>query len=356
MINGPPSMSAAGRALVSKSLRIVALLTLLTVLPATAASAAAPVAVDFARDVKPILSDNCYKCHGPDAAARKGDLRLDTLDPKLGPLAPRDGYKIIEPGNLDDSTLVMRITSDDDDVKMPPPTSNRKLTPQQIDVLTRWVAQGAKWGKHWSFEKPKRPPVPALPVPAAQGAVNPIDNFILARLNKEGIKPSPAADKTTLLRRAALDLTGLPPSPAELDAFINDSSVDAYEKQIDRLIASKHFGERQARHWLDAARYADSNGYSHDYPRSIWPYRDWVINAMNADMPFDRFTTEQLAGDMLPRATLEQKIATGFHRNTQINTEGGIDPEQVPHRVDHRPRRHDRHRFPRPDHRVRAVP
>ncbi|MEA2735564.1 MAG: hypothetical protein QOE14_2015, partial [Humisphaera sp.] len=308
--------------------RIVALITLVVSSLANVA-VAADEKVDFARDVKPILSDNCYKCHGPDGAARQADLRLDVLDPKLGPLAPRDGYAIIAPGNVDDSTLVMRITADDDDVRMPPANSNKHLTPQQIDVLKRWVEQGAKWGKHWAYEKPVRPEIPSLSrALQGAGAGNPIDHFILARLDKEGIKPSPVAEKPTLLRRAALDLTGLPPSPADLDAFINDSSSDAYEKAVDRLIASPHFGERQARHWLDYARYADSNGYAHDFPRSVWPYRDWVINAMNADMPFDRFTIEQLAGDMLPGATLEQKIATGFHRNTQINTEGGIDPEQ----------------------------
>ena len=282
--------------------------------------------IDFARDVAPILSDNCFRCHGPDAGTREGDLRLDVLDPKQGPLAPRDGYAIIAPGNLDDSTLLMRIESEDDETRMPPPSSNKKLTPRQVDVLKRWVEQGAPWGKHWAYEKPVRPAPPE--VADAAWVKNPIDRFILARLEKEGIKPSPAAERHTLLRRAALDLTGLPPSPAELDAFASDPSADAYEKQVERLLASKHFGERQARHWLDNARYADSNGYSHDFPRSIWPYRDWVINAINADVPFDRFTTEQLAGDMLPGATLEQKVATGFHRNTQINTEGGIDPEQ----------------------------
>ena len=288
--------------------------------------------VDFARDVAPILSDNCFKCHGPDAAKREGDLRLDVRDGKEGPLAKREDYQIIVPGNLDDSVLILRITAEDADSRMPPPKSNKKLTPQQIDILKRWVKQGAPWGKHWAYAKPARPDIPQ-PSPALQGAGgaavrNDIDRFILARLEKDGIEPSPRAEKHTLLRRAALDLTGIPPTPAELDAFDKDASADAYEKQVERLLASPHFGERQARHWLDAARYADSNGYSHDYPRSIWPYRDWVINAMNADMPFDQFTIEQLAGDMLPGATLDEKIATGFHRNTQINTEGGIDPEQ----------------------------
>ena len=210
---------------------------------------------------------------------------------------------------------------------MPPPKSNRQLTAQQIETLKRWIEQGAKWGKHWSFEKPVRPTVPAG---QRQGwPKNDIDRFILARLEKEEIEPSPARlEKHTLLRRAALDLTGLPPTPAETRCVRRRPSPDAYEKQVDRLLASPHYGERRARHWLDLARYADSNGYSHDLPRSIWPYRDWVIDALNADMPFDQFTIEQLAGDLLPNATLDQKIATGFHRNTQINEEGGIDPEQ----------------------------
>nr|MBA2708865.1 DUF1549 domain-containing protein [Gemmatimonadaceae bacterium] len=282
--------------------------------------------VDFARDVQPILSDNCYRCHGPDSGSREADLRLDLPDPKLGPFALRDGYSVIAPGKLDDSVLIMRITSDDSDVKMPPLKSNRHLLPGQIDILKRWVQQGAPWGKHWSFSKPIRTQVPE--VMDRTWMRNPIDAFILARLEKERIKPSPIAEKHTLLRRVSLDLIGLPPTPQELDAFAADTSSNGYEKQIDRLLASPHFGERQARHWLDAARYADSNGYSHDSPRSIWPYRDWVINALNMDTPFDQFTTEQLAGDMLPRSTLSQKTATGFHRNTQINTEGGIDPEQ----------------------------
>lgn len=282
--------------------------------------------VDFARDVRPILSDNCFKCHGPDAGSREGDLRLDVLDPKLGPLAERDGYWIVSPGKVDDSVLMLRVTSDDPETVMPPPKSNRKLTAAQKETLRRWVEQGAKWGKHWAFERPERPAVPE--VKDKEWVRNPIDNFILARLEKEGLRPSPTASRETLLRRAALDLVGLPPTPAELDAFSADTSDAAYEKQVDRLLASPHFGERQGRHWLDNARYADSNGYSHDLPRTIWPYRDWVIGAMNADMPFDEFTIEQLAGDMLPNPTLDQRVATGFHRNTQFNTEGGIDPEQ----------------------------
>jgi hypothetical protein len=290
------------------------------------AGAAEVAKVDFARDVQPILSDNCYRCHGPDGAARKGDLRLDVREEKLGPLVPRDGYRIVAPGDLDESVLIERITSDDPEVHMPPPESNRRLSEKQIDVLRRWVQQGAEWGKHWSFLKPVRATPPQ--VKENRWVRNPIDQFVLAQMENQGVKPSAEAPRHTLLRRAALDLVGLPPTLAELDAFSADTSADAYQKQVDRLLASPHFGERQARHWLDQARYADSNGYSHDLPRSVWPYRDWVINALNRDMPFDQFTIEQLAGDLLPKATLEQKIATGFHRNTQINTEGGIDHEQ----------------------------
>jgi hypothetical protein len=305
-------------------MRLLAALSVLML--SSSAAWAADGTVDFARDVKPILSDNCFRCHGNDSGSREADLRLDIPDGKLGPFAPRDGYAIVTPGKLDDSTLIMRITSDDDDVRLPPPKSNKHLTPVQVETLKRWVEQGANWGKHWAFEKPVRPATPA--VHDQSWPKNDVDRFILARLEKEKITSSPRAEKSTLLRRVALDLTGLPPTPEQVDAFIADTSPDAFEKQVDRLIASKSFGERQARHWLDNAGYADSNGYSHDFPRSIWPWRDWVINAFNADMPFDEFTTEQLAGDMLPGATLDQKIATGFHRNTQINTEGGIDPEQ----------------------------
>ena len=304
----------------SEVLRSWIAIVVVSLLAAPQPGLAASEEVDFAREILPILSDNCFRCHGPDAGTREADLRLDLPDPTQGPLAPRDGYSVIAPGDVEESVLMMRLTSDDDDVRMPPANTNKHLTPQQIDLLKRWIEQGAPWGKHWAYEKPVRPDLPA--VLDKSWPRNAIDRFILARLEREGIEPSPEADHATLLRRAALDLIGLPPT---IDVV---ASRDPYEAQIERLLASKHFGERQARHWLDNARYADSNGYSHDFPRSIWPYRDWVINALNADMPFDRFTIEQLAGDLLADATLEQKIATGFHRNTQINTEGGIDPEQ----------------------------
>ena len=291
---------------------------------------AAPTAVDFVRDVQPILSNNCYECHGPKA---KGGLRLDLRD-----AATRGGVtgNTIVAGKSADSVIIHRLKGDGGEDRMP--LRKAPLTDEQIATVAAWIDQGAQWPdsaavngpaeapRHWSFVKPVRAAEPAVKDPA--WVRNPIDRFILARLEKEGIKPSPEAPRETLLRRVSLDLTGLPPTPAEMDAFLADVSPDAYEKQVDRLLASPAYGERWGRHWLDAARYADSNGYSHDNPRSIWKYRDWVIAAFNRDMPFDQFTAEQLAGDLLPDATLDQKIATGFHRNTQINTEGGIDAEQ----------------------------
>ena len=254
--------------------------------------------VDFSRDIQPILSDNCYFCHGPDSGKRKGDLRLDRLDPKIGPFAPRDGYFIIKPGKIDESTLADRIVSDDPDVKMPPPASHRELTSAQIQLLQRWIEQGAKWGKLWSLIPPKRPPVPT--VKDASWPRNPIDDFVLAKLETEGLAPSPEADKATLIRRVTLDLTGLPPTPAEVDAFLADPSSDAYEKVVDRLLAVPRYGERMVWEWLDVARYADTNGYQGDATRTMWPWRDWCVDALNGNMPYDQFTIEQLAGDLLP--------------------------------------------------------
>jgi mono/diheme cytochrome c family protein len=296
--------------------------------PAPAPAPGAKV-VDFTRDIKPILNASCLECH--NAKKTKGSLRLDAkaLAMKGGTTGPS-----IVPGNGKDSYLVHRLRGMGDEDQMP--LKKDPLSEGQIQLITTWIDQGANWPddaagtvaetKHWSFVKPDRPEEPA--VKDAAWSRNAIDRFILARLEKEGLKPSREAPKETLLRRVSLDLTGLPPTPAEIDAFLADASPDAYEKQVERLLASKHYAERWAQHWLDAARYADSNGYSHDNPRTIWKYRDWVIDAVGRNMPYDQFVTEQLAGDMLPDATVEQKIATGFHRNTQINTEGGIDPEQ----------------------------
>ena len=269
------------------------------------------------RDVRPILSENCFECHGPDAAKRKADLRLDT-----GAL----GQAVVVPGQPESSELFQRITHADPEERMPPVDSSRALTSSDIETLRAWISQGAKWESHWAFNPPRQPTTPPAKNSAwPRGA---IDRFILAKLERAGLKPSPAADRETLLRRVAFDLTGLPPSPAEIDAFLADTSPRAYEAVVDRLLASPRYGERMAIDWLDAARYADSHGYSLDRRRVMWPWRDWVIAAFNDNMPFHQFATEQLAGDLLPGATLAQKVATGFNRNHSIQSEGGVINEE----------------------------
>jgi hypothetical protein len=299
--------------------RLFVALTLLCLLHRTAD---AEEKVDFARDVLPILSDHCFRCHGPDEKARKAHLRLDLKEEALGGKSP-----VIVPGKSAESDVVKRIVSADPEVVMPPPKANKPLKPEQIALLKRWIDQGATWGQHWSFVKPVRPPVPK---PSTQYPVlsNPIDKFVVARLAKEGLKPSPEADKERLIRRVTLDLTGLPPTPEEVDAFLKDATPNAYEKVVDRLLASPRFGERMAWDWLDAARYADSNGYQGDGERTMWPWRDWVVRAFNENLPYDKFTVWQLAGDRLPNATKEQILATGFNRNHMINGEGGRIPEE----------------------------
>jgi len=274
---------------------------------------------DFAREVRPILAQYCFKCHGPDDKTRKARLRLDR------PVSLDRGVLI--PGKPEDSEMVARVFATEADRVMPPPATKTLLTDTQKQTLRKWVAAGAEYTHHWAFVKPSRPPTPLTSGQVYRGwDSNPIDAFILARLEKEGLTASPEADRYTLIRRVSLDLIGLPPSSEEVDAFVNDTSVGAYQRLVDRLLASPHYGERWARRWLDLARYADTNGYEKDRQRSIWPYRDWVIAALNADMPFDQFTVKQLAGDMLPKATLADQVATGFHRNTMLNEEGGIDP------------------------------
>jgi mono/diheme cytochrome c family protein len=287
--------------------------------------------IDYLRDVKPIIARHCYACHGPDK--QRSGLRLDTS--AAAHKGGNNGPAVV-PGKSASSRLIQAVTAADDVPVMPP--KEPRLSKAEIAMLRAWIdagahapadevaAQTATKSKHWAFQ----PPVHPIP-PAVKGTAwlrNPIDRFILARLEKEGVGPSPEAGRATLIRRLSLDLLGLPPTDAEVESFIHDERPDAYERLVDRLLASPHYGERWGRFWLDGARYADSNGYSIDAPRSIWPYRDWVINALNRDMPFDRFTIEQIAGDLLPDATLEQKIATGFHRNTMINQEGGINLEQ----------------------------
>jgi len=283
--------------------------------------------VDFVRDIRPILADNCFKCHGPDESERKARLRLDTRD---GALAEIDGGRAIVPGKLGESRLWERVTTNEPEAVMPPPRTGKKLSPQQLAILKRWIEQGAPYAQHWAFVPPKRPPVPATDT-AASVVKQPIDAFVLDRLRREKLAFSPEADRVTLLRRLSLDLIGLPPSIAEVDQFLSDSRPDAYERQVERLLASPHYGERWGRHWLDAARYADSDGFEKDKPRFVWAYRDWVINALNRDIPYDQFIIEQIAGDLLPGESLggpDRRVATGFLRNSMINEEGGIDPEQ----------------------------
>ncbi len=293
----------------------------------TAVCAAAQVAgrvqaPDFNREVRPILANHCFKCHGPDDKQRMAGLRLDQREAAVSPL--KSGKRAIVPAKPEFSELIRRIFSSGPQ-QMPPAHANKPLSESQKQTLERWIASGAGYALHWAFVPPKRPNIPNSVIRKTKNE-NPIDSFILARLEREGLRPSAAADRYTLVRRVYLDLIGLPPTPEEADEFVNDSRPDAYERLVDKLLASPHYGERWARKWLDLARYADTNGFEKDRPRSIWPYRDWVINALNADMQFDQFTIEQIAGDMLPNATPQHLIATGFHRNTMLNEEGGIDP------------------------------
>jgi hypothetical protein len=279
--------------------------------------------IDFNRDIRPILSDTCFKCHGPDEKQRMASLRLDDTE---GLFTDRGGYRIIVPGHPEQSKLYQKISSTDESMKMPPTYSGRTLTPRQIELFKEWIDQGAKWEMLWSFVPPKRPPVPEVKDKAWPR--NPIDNFVEARLESEGLAHSPEADKATLLRRVYFDLTGLPPTPAEIDAFVADKSPNAYEKRVDQLLATSHYGERMAMPWLDLARYSDSHGYHIDSLRDMSAWRDWVIKAFNQNMPYDEFTVEQLAGDLLPNATIDQKIASGFNRNHMITLEGGAIPAE----------------------------
>jgi hypothetical protein len=278
----------------------------------------------FNRDIRPILSDKCYVCHGPDAAAKKVPMRLDSEAAAKADLG--GGRRAVVEGDPAASQLILRITAENAGMRMPPARSNLKLSPGEIETLRTWVIQGAKWQKHWSLIPPERYPFPA--VKNKTWPRNAIDSFALERLEREALNPSPEASRETLLRRVSFDLTGLPPTPAEIDAFLKDASPDAYEKVVDRLLASPRYGERMAARWLEAARYADTNGYQFDGERMMWRWRDWVIDAFNHNERFDRFTLEQIAGDMLPNATLDQKIATGFNRNHRANTEDGIVPEE----------------------------
>jgi len=307
------------------SVLLVALGGALALAPGRAEGSDPPTAPapDFQRQVLPILSDHCFACHGPDAAARRAKLRLDTFD---GATAERRSGAAIVPGDPGASLLLERVRDGDPDFRMPPAGEGEPLTPSEISVLARWIAKGAAYDEHWAFRRPVRPEVPA--VRDERWPRNPVDRFVLARLEAEGLAPSGEAPRETLVRRLFLDLTGLPPSPADVDAFVADESQDACERLVDRLLASPHHGEHMARPWLDAARYADTHGYHYDNERSMWIWRDGVVDAFNRSVPFDRFTIEQIAGDLLPDATTGQRIASGFHRNHPITWEGGVVPEE----------------------------
>ena len=291
---------------------------------ASSAVAATDPPVNFERQVRPILSDNCFSCHGPDKSSRFANLRLDIRE---GAFATRKDGAVIVPGKPDESLLIKRVFSEDASYRMPPVFAHKTLTEGQKKILRRWIEQGAPWKNHWAFIAPVRPPLPAVKDTA--WPKNPIDRFILAKLEANGLHPAPEADKRTLIRRVTLDLTGLPPTPAEVNAFVKDRSKDAYEKVVDRLLASPHYGEQRAHYWLDAARYADTQGIHIDNYREMWPYRDWVIHAFNQNLPFDQFTIQQLAGDLLPNATLDDKIASGFQRCNVTTNEGGDIPAEV---------------------------
>jgi hypothetical protein len=288
---------------------------------------AAQAKIEFNRDVRPILSDTCFHCHGPDLAERKGKLRLDIREEALKPA--KSGSLAIVPGKPEESELITRVFTTDDDDLMPPTKLHKPLSKAQQETLRQWIAEGAEYQGHWAFIAPTTPPVPKLEDPAhAARVVNPIDAFVLAKLEKEKLQPSPGADKATLIRRVTLDLTGLPPTVAEVDAFLKDIEPQAYERVVDRLLKSEQYGEQMARQWLDFARYADSHGFQTDSSRQMWPWRDWVIRAFNSNLPFDQFTVQQIAGDLLPNPTRDQLVATGFNRNHRLNGEGGIIDEE----------------------------
>lgn len=314
-------MSASRSSIIAVSSGLVLLITLKDV----SLHAEPPVTakIDFNRQIKPILSDHCYACHGPDEKTRKADLRLDTKDGLFNKLDD-DSY-VVKPNKPDESLLIERINSSERDKVMPPAKHNKPLKPEQKKLLEEWIKQGANWSSHWAFEAPKKTTPPA----ASNGINNPIDVFIRAKLLEQGLTTSPPATKTQLLRRVTLDLTGLPPTPTELDAFLTDSSPKAYEKVVDRLLSSQRYAEHQARQWLDVARYGDTHGLHLDNYREAWPYREWVIKSFLHNQPYDQFITEQLAGDLLPNATLEQIIATGYNRCHVTTSEGGSIDEEV---------------------------
>jgi hypothetical protein len=292
--------------------------TLLALVATVPLAAADPAPVDYTRDVRPILTNACYACHGPDEKTRKAKLRLDVRDAAI--------KKAIVVGKGKDSPLVQRVTTKDGEEVMPPPHAKKPaVTPQQAELLTRWIDQGAKFDEHWAYVKPARP---AVPVGKDPWVLNTIDAFVAQGHAKNGFTPAPAADKVTLIRRLSFDLTGLPPTPAEVDAFLKDPSADAYATLVDRFLGSKHFGERMAVMWLDAVRYADTAGYHSDNHRDVWMFRDYVITAFNSNKPFDKFTVEQLAGDLLPNPTQEQRVASGYNKMLMTTEEGGAQAKE----------------------------
>ncbi|MCB1210832.1 MAG: DUF1549 domain-containing protein, partial [Verrucomicrobiales bacterium] len=299
-------------------MRTVPFISVALVLLVSAAGADAATPINFSKQIRPILSENCFFCHGPDEKKREADLRLDD---EASAKANHDGVTAVVPGHPERSALIERILSTDPDEVMPPPKQHKTIPPQQVALLKEWILQGAQWGKHWSYEQVVRPEVPQYQGPSD----NPIDAFLAKRLQDEGLHFSPQADPATLVRRVALDLTGLPPTLEELQKFADSK---AYPAMVDHYLNSPAYGEHWARIWLDLARYADSSGYPSDQPREIWGYRDWVVDALNQNMPFDQFTIEQLAGDLLPKPTDDQLIATAFHRNTMTQNEGGTSDEE----------------------------
>ncbi|HQX54110.1 MAG TPA: DUF1549 domain-containing protein, partial [Planctomycetaceae bacterium] len=284
--------------------------------------------IDFGRQIRPLLAEKCFACHGLDGETRSTDFRMDTKDGMFAPL--ESGGVAVAAGNLDNSVLFQRLITDDKDEHMPPVDEEKQLSKEEIELIRQWIAQGAEWQQHWAWVAPQRPQLPSLKDTA--WPTNEIDQFVLARLEKEGRTHSAEADKVTLIRRVTFDLTGLPPTSSEIDAFLSDTTPTAYENVVDRLLKSARYGEHMGRFWLDAARYGDTHGLHLDNFREMWPYRDWVIKAFNDNKPFDQFTIEQLAGDLLPNATIDQQIATGFNRCNVTTSEGGaIDEEYQAH-------------------------
>ena len=307
-----------------KHVAVVFLATVLIFAPSLSAQDIPSGSLGFKRDIRPILGDYCFTCHGPDAATREGGFRFDVKNSAFG--EADSGEHPIVPGDIHASEMIRRMRSTDESEMMPPPEVRKRPTTAQVDLIEKWILEGATWREHWAFKAPERPEPPAV---KHSGQVrNPIDQFVISKLESMNMQPAAEADKTTLVRRLFLDLTGLPPTPEQVDEFLADESADAYERLVNRLLASPNYGEHIATSWLDAARFADTNGYQNDFQRSMWLWRDWVIRAYNDNMPYDQFTIEQLAGDMLPDATLEQKIATGFNRNNRSNTEGGSLEEE----------------------------